>query len=122
MSYIYSGYIFNTPDSAIILSKSLYRFHKKHNYPLASAYGYHLQGIASFYKGDYPAYLKYYRQMADIYEELGDRNGIASSSINIGEIYFELDRKLIAIALDQVNQKTKYGKQLILDLHGGEKD
>ena len=90
MNYIWNGYVFNRPDSAILLSDSLHRYNRKNNYPMASAYGYHLQGVASYYLGDYPASLKYCRQMATVYEQLGDKNGIASSLHNIGEIYSEL--------------------------------
>jgi len=60
--YVWLGYVAQNPGRAVILADSLHRFAKKHAYPRASAYGYHIQGVAHYYMGKYTKSLDYYKQ------------------------------------------------------------
>ncbi len=86
-TYIWNGFLFSDPDSAMALSEGLLSFSKTHNYPKAGALGSHLQGNSNYIKGNYPRALEYYEQSLKIHEEIGDKNGIASSLNGIGVIY-----------------------------------
>ncbi|MCC5915940.1 MAG: tetratricopeptide repeat protein [Cryomorphaceae bacterium] len=85
--YIWNGYLFSRPDTAEVLTEALQAYAEKHSYPKASGKGYHLQGIASAVQGNYPRALKYFQKSLTIWEEIGDKNGIASSLNTIGIIY-----------------------------------
>lgn len=85
--YIFKGYLFSRPDTAVILADALHTFAKAQQYPKASAKAYNLQGIANDVQGSYPRALEFYQKSLVIYEEIGDKNGISSSLGNMGSIY-----------------------------------
>ncbi len=85
--YIWNGYLFSKPDTAAELAEALHNFAKKQNYPMAAATGHNLQGVVNYIKGNYPLALKYYYKSLAIFEEIGDKKGIAGSLGNIGPMY-----------------------------------
>jgi class 3 adenylate cyclase len=85
--FIWYGYIFSKPDTAGILAEALHAYAGKHRYPNASGRGYQLQGIANYLQGNYPIALEYLQKSLEIFEELGEKQGIAKSLDNIGLIY-----------------------------------
>ncbi|MCF8371194.1 MAG: tetratricopeptide repeat protein [Bacteroidales bacterium] len=85
--YIWDGYLFSKPDSAAILAEALHSYAKAHNYRKAAALGYSLQGIANHVQGNYPHALEYYEKSLTIYDEIGDKKGIAGRLGNIGLVY-----------------------------------
>ena len=87
-NYIAKGVFFSNPDSAVVLAEDFHRYAKEHNYPKAAAQGYVFQGNAKMYQGNYPSALKDYEKSIAIYEEIGDKQGIAKGLSNIGNIYY----------------------------------
>ena len=85
--YIWKGYLFSQPDTAEVLAETLHDFANKHNLPRASATGFQLMGIANHIKGNYNRALECYQNSMTIWEELGNKNGIAGILANIGIIY-----------------------------------
>lgn len=84
---VWSKYTSSRPDSAIILSRALFDFDEEHNYPMATAYGLHMQGVASYYIGDDLGALNYYIKTLKAYEEIGYTFGVAAILNNIGSIH-----------------------------------
>lgn len=89
VNYILERYIDSQPDTAAILADALHSFAKARKYPLASAKGYNLQGIASQNRGDFPQALEYYQKSLSLNEGIGNKKGIAGCLNNIGLIYRE---------------------------------
>jgi adenylate cyclase len=85
--YIWDGFIFSNPDTAIVLAQALLSYGDQHKYPRAKAKAYRLMGISKTIKSDYPKALEYFQRSLKIYEEIGDKKGIAGIIGNIGIIY-----------------------------------
>lgn len=86
--YISKGFLYSKPDTAIILSQELLRFGEAQPYPKAKAMAYILIGVANYIQSDYLKALDSYQRSLKIYEETGDKKGMASSLNNIGLIYY----------------------------------
>jgi adenylate cyclase len=85
--YIWKGFLFSNPDSAFVLAEDLVVFGQEKQYLKAQALGYNTQGVSCWLKSNYPKALDYYQRSLKIYEEIGDKKGIANSLNNIGMIY-----------------------------------
>ena len=88
--YIWDGFLFTDPDSAIRLAGALHAFAREHGYPRADAHGHHVKGTAHFINGDYRAAVDEYERSLRVSEELNDLKGIAASLGNLGNVYSEL--------------------------------
>ena len=51
--YIWKGFLYSKPDSALILAKNLVKYGADKNYPKAKNFGYNIQGIVYKNKSDY---------------------------------------------------------------------
>jgi adenylate cyclase len=87
--YIWKGYLYSDPDSAIVLAEELIVFGNKQGYVKAQALGHITMGVAFNVKGNIPKALESYVQSLRIYEGLGDKKGIATALNNIGNIYWK---------------------------------
>lgn len=85
--YIWDGFLFSQPDTAFILAKELVLFGRENNYPRALAAAYSVQGVSWVNRGDYPKTLDFYTRALEIYEQIGDKSGIAGALNNIGTVY-----------------------------------
>ena len=85
--FIWDGYLFSQPDSALILAKQLFDFSVNIDYKKGMALGLNLQGIAYHNKNDYSKSLDYSKRSLQISEDLEDKKQIASKLHNIGSIY-----------------------------------
>ena len=85
--YIWDGYLFSQPDSALVLAETLIEFSRSKDYKLGSALALRIQGISYAVKSDYPKALDYLQRSLKILEDMGDKRGIAGSLGNIGIIY-----------------------------------
>ncbi len=85
--YIWYGYLFSQPDSAVILAEALHAYATEHEYLKASAPGYNLQGIAYAVQGNYPLSVEYHEKNLAINEQTGDLRGTAGALNNIGNIH-----------------------------------
>lgn len=107
--YIRKNFLFSNPDSAITLAGELVDYGTQKKVLSAKSIGYHLQGIANYFKGNYPKALDYYTKSLQIREELQDKEGISASLNNIGIIYRNqgnLDR-----ALEYYNRSLKIDEE-----------
>ena len=105
--YISNEYLYSWPDTAVILAEALHAYAKKQHYPIASATGYNLQGIANYVQGNYPQALEYFQKSLAIKEELGDKMGIAKNLNNIGLIYMNQGNTPRALEYFQKSQAIK---------------
>lgn len=87
--YIWKGYLYSAPDSALILIQALHSYGQAHNYPRAQALAYGLQGLANVSLNNFTTALKDYENAIEISEQLNDQKAIAANLNNIGLIYHE---------------------------------
>ena len=85
--YIWDGYLFSQPDSALILADRLYEFSSKKNNKKGMGSALNLKGIGYYVKSDFPKALSNYQRSLKIKEEIGDKSGIGQTLSNIGLIY-----------------------------------
>ncbi|MBV1923155.1 MAG: tetratricopeptide repeat protein [Flavobacteriaceae bacterium] len=85
--YIWFGYVHSKPDSAIVLSDTLFEFSRKLGIKKIMANALNMKGAAYYIKSDYPNALKNHQYSLKIKEEIGNKRGVASSLNNIGLIY-----------------------------------
>ena len=85
--YVWEGYLFSKPDSAIIIADRLYEFAEQKNIEIEKATAIGYKGTASYIKGDYKKALEYYNACFEIYKKLDSKKGIASMYGNMGNVY-----------------------------------
>lgn len=95
--YIWNAYLFLMPDSAAILAEELHVYAKNQKYIKAAAVGFNIQGIANTVQSNYKLALEYFEKSMAIFEDIGDKQGIASSLNNFGLIYSNQDNYPLAI-------------------------
>lgn len=84
--YIFYGYLYPKPDSAIVLAEELRAYCKKRDYLKGEAYALTLLGQAYFAKADYSRAKEYHLQSIVIFEEIGNEKGIASELQSLGNV------------------------------------
>jgi len=87
-NYIWNGFLYSNPDTAIVLAQTLLIYGEQHKYPKAKSMAYNLMGVYSRNKGDYPKALEYYQRSLKINQEIEDKKGSAPVISNIGNIYY----------------------------------
>jgi class 3 adenylate cyclase/Tfp pilus assembly protein PilF len=108
--FIYKGFLDSNPDTAAILADELIAFGKKQHYPRAQGLGFKTKGNSFLVQGNYPKALANYTQSLKIFEQLGDKQGIADVLYNIGTIYN--NQGDYPKALDYYAQSSKIYEQL----------
>ncbi|MDC8003709.1 adenylate/guanylate cyclase domain-containing protein [Aureisphaera galaxeae] len=108
--YIWDGYLYSKPDSALVLSDSLYEFSMASGYKKGIASVLNMQGFTHFMQGDYIKALSHHQRSLKIRKEIGDKRGIASSLNNIGLIYVE--RNNYTKALNHYMQSLKIKEEI----------
>jgi adenylate cyclase len=103
--YIQTGFLYSNTDSALTLAQHLLRFGETQPYANAVAQAYNLMGVASSLKSDYPKALDYYQRSIKIFEEEGDKRGLAFNLNRIGNIY--ADQGQYPTALDYYQRCLK---------------
>jgi adenylate cyclase len=87
LDYIWDGFVYSMPDSAIVLAEDLIRFSEKTSSLEVARSAYNVQGVAYYVKGDNTNALERWMRSLKIAEETGHLSGISSSLSNIGNIY-----------------------------------
>lgn len=85
-NYIWFGFLYSNPDTAVALADNLHLFSKEKNYPRADADGYGIQGTANWFRSDYPAAQESYTKAIEIYERIGNKRGVANCLSGLGSI------------------------------------
>jgi len=87
--FIWNGYLYSQPDSALYLAGLQYDFAGKKNLKTYQAAALNTIGISWYLKGEVKKGIEYNLQSLKIREEVGDKYGIAMSLNNIGGMYQE---------------------------------
>lgn len=87
--FIWKGFLYSQPDSAIVLAEELISFGKANSLPAAEAEGYNLQGNALNAHSDHSRAMRCYQLSLDIRLAIDDKKGIAGSLNNMGNVYRE---------------------------------
>ncbi len=111
--YIWDGYLFSQPDSALVLADRLYEFSTERSYKKGMALGIHIQGVIHYVQGNYSEALDHYQKSLKIREEIGDKLGISKSLNNFGNIY--------QVQGDNIKALEYYQKSLMIKEEIGDK-
>ncbi|MEZ5173938.1 MAG: tetratricopeptide repeat protein [Bacteroidia bacterium] len=85
-SYIWFGFLYSNPDTAVALADNLHLFAREKNYLRADADGYGIQGTANWFRSNYPAAQESYTKGKEIYEQIGNKRGVANCLSGLGSI------------------------------------
>jgi len=99
--FIQMKFLYSMPDSATALADELIRFAKEREYTGAEARGYRLQGIANAIKGDYQIAKDLFLQSQRLFQEIGDRKGVADNLRALGNIYLYQGNRPMALQYAQ---------------------
>ena len=83
----WDGYLFSQPDSAFYFAQMAFNLAEKSGLKTQMASALNTQGVSFAIRGDYPKALEYFQRVLKIHEEIGDKNNIANSLNNMGNIY-----------------------------------
>ena len=89
--YIWDGYVYSKPDSALILTDKLLQFSNEKEFKFGISIGYNLMGVSNWIKGDYRKALEYYEKCYELRSEVNDIRGSAVALNNIGNVYLIQD-------------------------------
>ena len=96
-NYIWRGYMFSNPDSAIILSHTMRAFGEQKLYPRAVFAAYDLLGTAYQNLGDFLKAKEYATKTLRLAEKNNDRRSIAFSSNNLASAYLGMGNNAQAL-------------------------
>jgi two-component system NarL family sensor kinase len=88
MYFIAYGASDNNPDTSIMLAKQQVQLAQTSKQKKYEAAGLSIIGISFMNKGNYTNALEYHIKALKVFEEIGNKNGIAACYNNIGLIYF----------------------------------
>jgi adenylate cyclase len=108
--YIWKGFLYSNPDSAIILAQTLLQFGEVQADEKAKVKAYNLIGISNYVKFDIPKALDAWQRSLKIAEQIGDKKGSASAIGNIGNGYSSQGN--YSKALDQYQSSLKIHEEV----------
>lgn len=85
--YIVNGYIYSDPDSAAYFAQMQYDFARATSQDKYMAKSLHMMGIAAYFVGNYDKAIQKFNEAIDVFKNLDDQGGIASSYNNIGLVH-----------------------------------
>ena len=88
-AYIWDGYLYSQPDSALVLSEAMLTFGKERNYPKAVNQAYTLQSIAYDLKGDFTKAMELAEKSIEENKVIGNKAGISEAEIVMGVLFME---------------------------------
>jgi class 3 adenylate cyclase len=91
-SYIRREYLFSHPDTAALLAEQLFSYAGDHQYPRASAIANNLKGGVCLLQGNLAAAKEHFETSQMIFDEAGDKKGVANSLMNLGNVYKDLGK------------------------------
>ena len=88
-NFAWDGYLYSQPDSAFYFAQLEYDFALSKGLKKQMVSALLTQGSSFYIKGDYTNAIVYLTRSLKISEELGDKNRIATSLVNIGIMYMK---------------------------------
>ena len=107
VNYIWDGFLYSNPDSALILTKELLDFTIEKNIKSGVAAALNLEGMVYYVIGKYKTAIDKHLASKAIQEEIKNNRGIANSFNNIGIIYNSLGNNLKAIEFYEKSLKIQ---------------
>ena len=108
--YIYEGYFYSQPDSAIVLADVLYKFNQKTGNQIGIVNALQLSGYTFFRMGNYPKALNHYKRGLKIANIINYKSGKASIFLKTGYIYH--DNGDLIMALNYYEKSLKIYKEI----------
>jgi class 3 adenylate cyclase/Tfp pilus assembly protein PilF len=106
-NYIWNGYLFSDPDSALILSEAMRLYGKKQQYTIAVNQSYTLTSIAYNMQGDFSTSMSYAEKAVKENTAIGNQAGVSEAEIVVGVLFEE--QGVFSRALEH------YNKALVID-------
>lgn len=88
-NFAWDSYLFSQPDSAFYFAQLGYDFAKEKELKDQMAKILNIMGVSFYVQGNYANAIDYYTRSLNIWEDIGNKNGISSSLNNIGLVYDE---------------------------------
>jgi adenylate cyclase len=108
--YIYEGYFYSQPDSAILLTDQLYKFTEDVDYKIGMVDALKMMGYIYFRIGNYPKAFASYRKGLNISEKIDYKRGTAYILLRTGYIYH--DNEDIISALNYYQKSLKVFEEI----------
>lgn len=108
--YIWEGFLYSKPDSALVLAKNLVKYGEDHKYPKAKNFGYNIQGIVYKNKSEYSKAMEFQEKGLELYKKQNDKKNIASTLHNMAIIYRRTGNH--KKALTYYNQSIEINQQI----------
>ena len=85
--YIWEGFLYSNPDSALVLAEILVKYGEDQKYLKAKNYGYNIQGIVYKNKSEYSKAMEFQEKSLELYKKQNDKKNIAGTLHNMAVIY-----------------------------------
>lgn len=108
--YIWQGFLYSNPDSALVLAKNLVKYGEDHKYSKAKNFGYNIQGIVYKNKNEFSKAMEFQEKGLELYKGQGDKKNIASTLHNMAIIYRRTGNH--TRALKYYNQSIEINKEI----------
>ena len=109
-TYLYLNYMFDDPDSTIILVENLKAFAEKNNDSYSIGLGQFLKANSYYYSGDYINALKFGEEALITFEQHPDKLKISQTLSLVGEIYSDQGDNIKA--LDYIKRSSKIAEEI----------
>ncbi|WP_111684905.1 adenylate/guanylate cyclase domain-containing protein [Winogradskyella tangerina] len=109
-TYLYLNYMFDDPDSTIILVENLKAFAKKNNDTYSIGLGQFLKANSYYFSGDYINALKFGEEALKTFEQHTDKLKLSQTLSLIGEIYSDQGDNVKA--LDYIKRSSKIAEEI----------
>ncbi|MFK7775176.1 MAG: ATP-binding protein, partial [Saprospiraceae bacterium] len=107
--FLIAGYLYSQPDSSFILIDSLYQFAKSAESKKYQGLSFEFKGVVCLTLGKFEEGKRYFLESISLYEELDDDSRIASSKVNLTQIYKSLGEQ--EKALETIREVERYGRK-----------
>ena len=109
-TYLVDNHLMTNPDTTFLMAQDLISYANEHDYPRAEAIGLNAQGVTYSIKGDYMKALKAFTESREVFQRMGDIEGVSHCTNNIGLIYMYQDSH--AEALDHFLQSLEVREEM----------
>lgn len=106
--YIWKGYIYDQPDSAIYFANLQYDFALKKGIKNHMGSALNTIGVAYRFKGNFSKSVSHHLENIKLYEETNFKKGLASSYSNIGNSYMDLGEYDLSLSYYKKSLELKY--------------
>jgi len=110
VNFAWDGYLYSHPDSTFYYAQIAYDYAKSKGLKKPMVWASTAMGVSSWYQSNKDMSITYFAESAKISEEIGDKSGLASSLMNMANIY--ADQGNFVRAIESHTRSLKIYEQL----------